>query len=404
MTVPPVLLDPPFHPLWRRVKDALDQRGLDFRGAITLPDGLDRVVYARLQDVLATAFPTTRRRLDLAALERGLTRYGTDLLAVLAAGGHTPTGRKEVRDADRARLAERDRVLAAAAGERLGDEDWVAGWVVAMRALVRDGDQARAAVDVVARVLAEARRDGHRSRGEIAARVVRGAHSLDRGERERAWVRAALAHRAGTPRRDDPELWDEAGLPGDVVSAPVLTWALPLLGDGVAAAVRALTAAGAPAPLTTLTLRDLPVVVPPGTVVLSVENPRLLEAAAQQRLPAPVVCTSGEPTRGAVLLLEALLAAGADVRHHGDLDAGGLQIAARLAERGVVPWRMTAADYREALAQAVDVDLPAVDPDAVPPTPWDPELGEELRRNRRAVEQERVMDDVLTRHVRAAAG
>jgi hypothetical protein len=120
-----------------------------------------------------------------------------------------------------------------------------------------------------------------------------------------------------------------AEVPGDVVSAPTHTWPLPLLGDGVATAVRAMTAAGAPVPLTTLTVRDLTVAVPAATVVLSVENPRLLEAAAQQRLPAPVVCTSGVPTTGTLALLDALVAAGAHVRHHGDVDVGGLGITGR---------------------------------------------------------------------------
>jgi uncharacterized protein (TIGR02679 family) len=231
-----------------------------------------------------------------------------------------------------------------------------------------------------------------------------GGRALDRGARARPWVRAALAHRVGDPARDDPEMWAAAGLPGDVVSAPVLTWALPLQGDGVADATRALTAAGAPAPLTTLTVRDLAIAVPPGTVVLSVENPRLLEAAAQQRLAAPVVCTGGEPTRGALLLLDGLRTAGADVRHHGDIDAGGLGIACRLYERGVVPWRMGVADYRRAVADAAATSLPVVRRDAVPPTPWDPQLQHEVQRAGVGVEQERVMDEVLAEHARAAAG
>jgi uncharacterized protein (TIGR02679 family) len=185
------------------------------------------------------------------------------------------------------------------------------------------------------------------------------------------------------------------------VSVPTLTWALPVLGGGVAAGVRALTSAGAPAALTTLTVRDLAVAVPRGTVVLSVENPRLLEAAAQQRLPAPLVCTGGEPTTGALALLDALVDAGTVVRHHGDIDGGGLRITARLHARGVVPWRMTAADYRAALAVA-DVELPAVDPLSVPPTPWDPALQAEVQQAGVAVEQKRVMDEVLAAHATEA--
>ncbi|MDD7924254.1 DUF2399 domain-containing protein [Actinomycetospora chibensis] len=401
MSVPAVLLEPAFDPLWRHVARALDRNGLDDRRRVRLPDHLDRTVHRELLSALGRRRQVVLRELDLAELEDRLRHLGTDLPSVLAAAGHTPSGRKEARDAGRSRRAERDAVLDELARDRLGEEPWTATWATSMRRLLPDAQQAREAVEVVARVLDEAdRADGRRSRGEIAARTVPGgAHGLDRGARARAWVRAALAHRAGgDPTRDDPNMWDAAGLPGDVVSAPVLTWALPLCGDGVAAAVRGMTAAGAPAPLTTLTIRELDVVVPSGTVVLSVENPRLLEAAAQQRLPAAVVCTNGEPTRGVTMLLQALTDAGAHVRHHGDFDAAGLRIAARLHARSVTPWCMDAADYRAAVAQAEGVELPRVDPDTVSPTPWDPALRDEMRRHGRAVEEERVMDEVLRAH------
>jgi uncharacterized protein (TIGR02679 family) len=319
---------------------------------------------------------------------------------VLNAAGHAPTGRREARDRDRARRDARDAALAQAARERLGDEPWVAGWISAVRAALPDADAAREAVDVVARVL-DATSGGRASRGEVAAKVLGSAHALDRGRPARLWVHQALAHRRSGQGPSDADLWVDAGLPRDLVSAPVLTWALPLLGDGVAAAVRALTAAGAPAPLTTLTLRDLAVAVPPGTVVLSVENPRLLEAAVQARLPAPVVCTSGEPTSGARLLLGGLVGAGALVRHHGDVDVGGLGITGRLVPLGVVPWRMDIADYRAAVdaARVEGVALPAIsDVRAVPATPWDPGLQHEVTRVGLAVEQERVMDAVLVTH------
>jgi uncharacterized protein (TIGR02679 family) len=393
VAVPPVLLEPAFDPLWRSISAALDRRGLADRRAVALPQGLDAQVFARIGELLGRRFATTRHRLDLAALDAGLAARGTDLIAVLDAAGHRPTGRKEARDDDRARRGDRDDALAGAARDRLGVEPWVAAWAAAVRSTVPDAEAAARAVDVVARVLEQA--DRRRSRGEVAARVLGSAHALDRGTLEHRWVRTALVHRAGGVETRD--LWADAGLPGDVVSAPTLTWALPLDGDGLAAGVRALTAAGAPAALTTLTTRDLEVTVPPGTVVLSVENPRLLEAAAQQRLAAPLVCTSGEPTSGALALLDALRSAGAVVRHHGDFDAGGLGITRRLADRGVVPWRMGAADYREAVARA-DVALPPITA-IVPPTPWDPALQHAVQEAGVAIEQERVMDDVLAAHV-----
>ena len=191
-------------------------------------------------------------------------------------------------------------------------------------------------------------------------------------------------------------MWSAAGLPGDLVATPVPTWALPLLGGGLAAAVRAATAAGAPMPLTVLSLREMPIEVPPGTVVRCVENPRLLEAAVQQGLDAPMICTSGNPTSAPSVLVRRLLAAGAEVHHHGDFDPGGVAITARLHAEGVVPWRMTAADYSGALAAAerAGVQLRAFT-GPVPPTPWDPALQRAMARAGRAVDEERVMEALL---------
>jgi uncharacterized protein (TIGR02679 family) len=387
VTVPPVLLEPDFLPLWQQIAATLDRRGLDDRGWVPLPDALAPGVRARLRELVPGR---STRRLELAQLDRALGRLGTDLPALLTAAGCPPTGRREARDADRDRRSRRDEALTAAATEALGLEPWVVAWVGVVRAGLPDDGAARAAVDTVARVLAAAAEPGLRSRAEVAARVLGDAHALDRGEPARRLVGSALAARAGRGHGDDADLWADAGLPGDLVATPVPTWSLPLLGDGAAAVVRAATAAGLPSCLPTLALRDLTVDVPRGTVVVSVENPRLLEAAVQRALPIPMLCTLGNPTTAPLTLIRALLAAGAEVRHHGDLDPAGVGITARLAQLGVVPWRMTAADYRA----AVTPDLrPFEGP--VPPTPWDPELQDVMTDYGRAVDEERVMDELL---------
>jgi uncharacterized protein (TIGR02679 family) len=397
MPTPPVLLEPEFRLLWQHVCATLEKRGLHDRGWVPLPPGTPTAVRARLKEI---APGRSTARLHLAALDRGLAPHGTDLLGLLSDAGCPPAGRREARDAERARRDARDEALDTAAQDALGDDPWVAAWVGEVRSRVPDGESARRLVDVVARVLELSGAPGVRSRGEVAAQAVRWAHDLDRGGAYRRPVGLALTLRAGTDRHwDDAEVWAAAGLPGDLVATPVLTWALPLLGDGLAAAVRATTAAGAPMPLTVLSLRDMPIDLPSGTVVLSVENPRLLEAAVQQGRSAPMICTSGNPTTAPSLLIRRLLAAGAEVRHHGDLDPDGVAITARLHVDGVVPWRMTAADYTEALAAAerAGVDLREVT-GPVPPTPWDPDLQRAMERAGRAVDEERVMDALLAEH------
>jgi len=395
MPTPPVLLDAEFIPLWQHVASALDRRGLADRGWIRLPDALPAGVRARLGELVPGR---STRRLDLAALERRLSAHGSDLLTLLAEAGCPPTGRREALDLDRDRRRARDDALAAAAGDALGDEPWVHAWVGEVRSRVPDAEAARRVVLVVARVLELADAPGVRSRGEVAARAVRWAHDLDRGGEYRRPVGLALALRAAADDADvghwdDPAVWAAAGLPGDLVATPVLTWALPLLGDGLAAAVRATTAAGAPMPLTVLSLRDVPLALPPGTVVRSVENPRLLEAAVQQGREGPMICTAGNPTTAPSLLIRRLLEAGAQVHHHGDFDPDGVAITARLTDLGVVPWRMSAADYLTARAAAErdGVELrPITAP--VPLTPWDPALQRVMTH---AVDEERVMDGLL---------
>ncbi|HEY2190683.1 MAG TPA: DUF2399 domain-containing protein [Actinomycetospora sp.] len=399
MPTPPVLLEPEFLPLWAHVRDALEKRGLHDRGWVPLPTGTPPSVRARLKEI---APGRSTARLHLAALDRGLARHGTDLLGLLTDAGCPPTGRREARDAERDRRRSRDEALDDAARDGLGDAPWVSAWAGEVRSRVPDDDSARRLVRVVARVLALADTPGERSRAEVAAQAVRGAHDLDRGGQYRRPVGLALALRMadGEPgvveHWDDPAVWAAAGLPGDLVATPVLTWALPLLGDGLAAAVRATTAAGAPMPLTVLSLREMPLEVPPGTVVHGVENPRLLEAAVQQGVAAPMFCTAGNPTSAPSLLIRRLLGAGAEVRHHGDFDPDGIAITARLHAQGVVPWRMTAADYTDALAAAAQAGVELREfAGPVPPTPWDPELATAMQRAGRAADEERVMDALL---------
>ena len=75
-----------------------------------------------------------------------------------------------------------------------------------------------------------------------------------------------------------------------------------------------------------------------------------------------------------VTALRQLGAAGAALRQHADFDPAGLGITAWLAARaGTIPWRMSADDYRAA-ARPDGTPLTG----RVPPTPWDPTLGEAM--------------------------
>jgi uncharacterized protein (TIGR02679 family) len=161
-----------------------------------------------------------------------------------------------------------------------------------------------------------------------------------------------------------------------------------------------MTAAGLPTHLSVLALRASPLTVAAGTTVLVVENPRLVEAAAERRLVASVLCTNGNPTTAPSLAITQLGACRARMRYHGDFDAAGLVLASRAQNAGCEPFRMSATDYHDALAQAsaAGVELPR-DPAPAPPTPWDPALANAFDEHRAIVHEERVMDDVLAAHV-----
>ncbi|WP_261553999.1 DUF2399 domain-containing protein [Frankia tisae] len=418
----PFLADPALRPLWQAVAAALDRNGLDWRGRLALP-ALPAEGRRRLGVMVERPVPAGRRALPLADVAAAVERLtGTGLVETLTALGCAPRGRHEAalvrREESRRRRAALDTAVETHLATIPGpdrDPGWTtgqttgsaAGWAADWRdAAWSDGlfagrapDEVTHLVRTVAAVLAHT--GSGLSRGEIAARECGDAHALDSSARLAALVTRALVARDGPA--GERAAWERAGIPLDLVSAPVLTWALPLLGDSAAAsAARAMTAAGLPVHLTLLALRAAPIAVVAGTPVLVVENPRLVEAAARRRLPAAVLCTGGNPATAPSEAIARLRASGAELRYHGDFDAAGLAMTARALAAGCTPFHMSAADYTAALAAALaaDVDLPR-DPAPAPDTPWDPDLAAAFDGTRAIVHEERVMDEVLTAHGRA---
>ena len=153
---------------------------------------------------------------------------------------------------------------------------------------------------------------------------------------------------------------------------------------------------GVPLHLSQFAFREHPLAVAPGAEVLVVENPRIVEAAAQRRSAIAVIATNGNPSSAVRLLLLQLLDQGASIRYHGDFDAAGLAICARMHALGLRPWRMTSIDYLDALdaADEAGVALP-IDDAAAPATPWDTTLQRTFDQHRRVVHQERLLDLLL---------
>ncbi len=130
-----------------------------------------------------------------------------------------------------------------------------------------------------------------------------------------------------------------------------------------------------------------------------VENPRLVEAAAERALPGCVVAGNGNPSGAVIELLTQFRLSGACVRYHGDFDAAGIAICRRMSEFGLTPWMMDARNYERAigLAERNRVRLRR-DGTGCGPTPWDSALQAVYRGRRLMVHEEFILEDVLGKY------
>jgi uncharacterized protein (TIGR02679 family) len=239
-------------------------------------------------------------------------------------------------------------------------------------------------------------------RAELAVRHTGSAHGLDDDTLLSRLVLRALALRHGVALPGNAGerrgLWAAAGVTVDGLSTTVLTYGLrPLGADAHARWLADRSDAGLE---THLTARDLPrwtVRLPRRTRVYVCENPRVVEAAADERRPAALVCTSGNPSTVTLALLDALAAAGALLSYHGDFDWPGIAIAARLIARlDATPWRFGAADYASAVATARDRGTPLLPLTGDPvDAPWDPGLTSVMRATDAVIHEESVLELLL---------
>ncbi|MEW2305187.1 TIGR02679 family protein [Streptomyces sp. NPDC006655] len=266
-----------------------------------------------------------------------------------------------------------------------------------VRRLARTPEAAGPLVEAAVRALRALPAAPPTSRATFAARNLSGAHALDEGTPLATLVLSGIRCLTGFPdgsgARWRREAWASAGLLKDDLSSTVLT--LNLRGTP---ALDWMADAGEPA---VLTLRSLtgraPVASVPTTGIVHIcENPAVLSAAADTLGPQcpPMVCLQGQPSAAALTLLRDLSIGGARLAYHGDFDWGGVRIAAALA-RCVPwrPWRYRAADYRAAVTTVAEAPELTGPPAA---TPWDPALAVALAECGVRVEEETVLDDLLT--------
>ena len=397
--IPESLQHPGLDDLWAAIRRALDRNGPAWRGAIALPD-LDRASSLSLASLIDRKPP---RRLDLEEMETALVNrnVGGDLSDAISRLGHPPSAAATERRETRARTR------AARAALSVAIESWKEPWATEWAAEVqRSGTLGGLDGEAVARLATDVRRlldhlesaaaQGP-SRTEVAATLFGSAHALDRGQKLATAAEAALRLRSGQPGIEGRELWESAGIQADLVSAPVLTWALPATGASpLDQLIRAATTGAIPIHITLMALRKHPISVPTGTPVLVVENPRPVEAAAERRLLGSVVSTNGNPTTAPWVLIRQLLSSGARLLYHGDFDAAGLDICRRMQDGGCRPWMMGTSDYEAAVEMAAQSNTRLEkEPRDCGTTPWDPGLRDAFDHRRLIVHEEFVLDRLL---------
>lgn len=395
--VPESLLSPGLAELWSAARHRLDRYGPHRRGFIATPT-LDLGSALALESLLGRR---PAKRVDLQELEAALVAraIGNDLCDSLTCLGHPPSADAAQRRSDRARAQDARESLHSAVST--WDEPWAAAWAneVSGAGLLRDfdGDGAACLAGDVRRLLdhLDDAQPSASSRTEIAATLYGSAHALDPGTRRASAVTHALRHRSGP--LDERELWEAAGILPDRVSAPALVWWLPVNGASpLDLHIRYALHAGLPFHLSLFALRRHPISVDAGTPVLVVENPRLVEAAAERSLPACVISTNGNPSTAVTTLLRQLQQADASLWYHGDFDSPGIAICRRMHEFGCSPWMMDASDYADAIKQAEKSDVLLMsDPKDCGLTPWDPKLQAAFDYHRLIIHEEFVLDGVL---------
>ncbi|MBG0851903.1 TIGR02679 family protein [Streptomyces spinoverrucosus] len=393
---------PELRPLWHTVHDRLSSGRPVTRVRLGPLDDAQREALADLLGL--DRLPDARPSVALARLEEAVTelcgRTVRDTVTELVGPLGDRAGERRRREDERAELwtwlADHDIVRAQPA---------LFEWVASCRAAGLVGaspERTRSLLTDALTVLGELP-----ARAEplpvFAARVLNGhAHALDDGTPLSTLVLRALAtlYDTAAPQSaaERRALWARAGVADDDLSATVLVAGLRPSGDGPLARVsRVCAEAGQAASLTLAQLRapgEVTFAVAPTPVVHAVENPSILALAVRRFGPdcPPLVCTSGWPNSAAVQLLRLLADRGAILRYHGDFDGEGIRIAAYLLDKTPArPWRMTAADYRAAVARTPHGPQPG----RLTEAPWDPALTRAMTEHGTAVVEELVADVLL---------
>ncbi|MFI6085043.1 TIGR02679 family protein [Streptomyces sp. NPDC051217] len=397
--IDPSLRRPELRPVWLAFHDRLSSGRPVSRVRIGPLDDDEREALADLLGL--DRLPDTRPFVPLARLEKAVTeacgRSVRELLTDIVGPLGNRAAQRQRHDDERAGLW-----VWLETHETVLSQPALADWVVHCRVTgLVDGSVGRtrellsSALTVLAALPAAAE-----PLPVFAARLVRGdSHALDDGTRLSALVLRALSGIYGIDAPDSAQqrraVWTRAGVADDALSSTVLAAGLRPLGDGMLSRIARLCSEEGHAASFTLAQLRAPgeFEVPAGPVHIT-ENPSVMALALRRFGPGcpPLVCTSGWPNSAVIHLLRLLADHGAALRYHGDFDGEGVRIAAYVMDKTpAVPWRMSADDYRTALARAPHGPPLGRLTDA----PWDPALTSVMAEHGAAVVEERAADSLL---------
>jgi uncharacterized protein (TIGR02679 family) len=406
MTLPSSLRNylaaPGLAPLWQRIRERLERTGHAIAGSVRIQ--LDAAAAEQVSGLLGRQIQPGMRTLTLTELDAALRRSSAakGLVSVIAelTGGplRDRPSERQVRDAAIAELwahveeTMTDTGLAAYSWTR----EWIS-WLHTSGLLVRAGStRAEREFDTAARALAivlAGRGLTGRMLGQLATEVAGDAHALDNDRLAGRLAVRGLSISVGSSEPTTPRLrmllWESAGVAVDTISSTVVTWGLrPPGGDRWSAMMRERADLGL---VTHLTMRELTTtphsLAAPAELVSACENPQVLQRIADAGVDRPMVCFSGNPSVVGLMLAERV-----QLRYHADFDWPGIAIAARLVEAGVLPWRISAQDYVDAV-EISDARLQLVGRAVA--TPWDPLLGATMGRIGLAVHEESLLPLLL---------
>jgi len=238
-------------------------------------------------------------------------------------------------------------------------------------------------------------------RSRLAASVLGSSHALNPTEPVGRLVAAALAHLVGSKQvmhsAERRRIWASMGVDGDETSSTVLVLGLrPVVCGPLTEAARIWAAGGIPLPLSLGALQREQFKLEPHDSIKVCENPSVLHAASDRLGPncPPMICTEGNPSVAAAVLITSLIEQSQRLEYHGDFGSGGIAIGNRMiGAMGARPWRFSTADYISALDRPGDSGkglLPVKG--RVPSACWDDDLAPAIRAAGVEVEEELVLD------------